>query len=278
MKKLGLAVGVLAMLAAGVGRAAEAPGSFTHLIRLAIDGEKLEGRRPDKQDEKRLQEALKKRLPMLGSKDGQVEIAGLGDIRVRVPVELVDASQLHMLCMPGQLELRDLDEVQTSFNPHGKYLLDFLTTPNQSLIRFKERDSGRVLPPEKFVPKCPLVLGPDDVSRGSSHAVRDGALTFVRVEFDKSGSDRLEHFVRKPGRLLAVVLDGEILSINAVTRKARKARRGDKGGEGKAEDAMQLDVAGGFKTEDEAGYLAQVFNAGPLPLPLKVVSTQITSE
>jgi preprotein translocase subunit SecD len=92
------------------------------------------------------------------------------------------------------------------------------------------------------------------------------------VQFTSRGAKRLRGFTGKPGRLLAITLDGELIGLHAVARAVKKPAKGDE------EELSQLDVAGGFGTEEEAGYLALVFNSGPLPCALRVLSNQIVAD
>jgi preprotein translocase subunit SecD len=39
-----------------------------------------------------------------------------------------------------------------------------------------------------------------------------------------------------------------------------------------------VDVLGGFESSEEAGYLATVLTAGPLPAPLKVIGSRLVPE
>lgn len=265
------------VLAAALAGGAAAQDSFTHEIRLTLDRAKLKVGTAAKVDTKALEEALKKRLPILRAKNGTVEVKNLEDIRIRVPVDRVDPSQLKMLVVPGQLELRHLEDVQTNLNPHGKYVLDVLSrSDGQDKIRFRERDGVKVIQPEEFFRRCPLIVSNEDLEPGDATVVREGALMAVRVGFNKRATERMNRFQSKPGRILVILLDGEIITLNSVTRKAEKPRK--KGDEPKDDGRTTIDIGGGFAGEDEAAYLAAVFNAGPLPVPLKVVSAQIVSE
>lgn len=264
--------------AAGMTGGASAQDSFTQEIRLTLDRSKLGTGKPAKVDEKGLEEALKKRFPILKAKGGTVEVKGPEDIRMKVPVDTVNPTQLKMLVVPGVLELRYLDDVQTNLNPHGKYVLDVLSrSDGPDKIRFRERDGVKPIPPEEFFRRCPLIAGNEDLEPGGAGVIRDGALMAVRVQFNKRATERLNRFQGKPGRILAILLDGEIITMNSVTRKIEKPRKKD-APPVQEDELTTIDILGGFGTGDEADYLAAVFNAGPLRVPLKVVSAKIVAE
>lgn len=276
-----LAVGLLPTRARSAGA-----DSFIHEILLNVDQKKLGPKqRFDKEEQKALEAVLTKRLPLVGRGEGKVVIRGPEDIRMKVPADKVDDSQLSMLTRIGQLEFRNLDDIQTNLNPHGHYLLDQLTLPDRTEIRFRERETGRPVSPAKYLPRCPLIMDTSDIEPGSAHVVRDGAFMFVRIELNKPSMKRLTRFLNKPGQILAAVLDGEIISVNAVARKQvrlKKPKNAPKPSPDEKKDELEelgtLDIAGGFKTADEAAYLAVVLNSGALPVPLTVVSSKIVAE
>jgi preprotein translocase subunit SecD len=256
---------------------ASAQDSFTTEVKLAVDRARTDVKKLRPTDTKTLEEVLKKRAPMLGAKDGKVDVRSFDDIRVRVLADKVEPSQLRMLGRPGQLELRYLENVQTSLNPKARYYVDVLSIQDKTTIRFRDRETNLPVAAPEFVRRCPLILSNADLEPDSAKVVGSGLLMAVRVRFTPRATRRLEGFTGKPGRLLAVMLDGELLSINAVTRKVNSGKKGGQKGDSDV-DLSELDLSGGFGTAEEAGYLALVLNSGPLPFPLTVVSNAIVAE
>ena len=249
-------------------------------IRLSVDATKGKAAKLSEADVKRLAEVLEKRLPIFATMGGRVEVRSPSDIRMRVPGHEVLPSQLQFLTRIGKLEVRHLDEVRTSVNPGGRYFLDVRTISDVNggapAIRFRDSRADRVIPGGEFLPRCPLVLSNEDLLPDSAQRVGNGALIGVRVQFNPKGSRRLERLMKKPGRLLAIALDGEIVSINAVTSRGTPRKKGEADEE--EEEVQQIDILAGFNTPEEAVYLATVFNSGVLPAPIKVVSAKLAAD
>ena len=62
--------------------------------------------------------------------------------------------------------------------------------------------------------------------------------------------------------------------MHAVARTVKERKKGSAPGE---DELGQMDVGGGFDTDEEAGYLALIFNSGALPCPLVVRSSGIAA-
>ncbi|HEU4753162.1 MAG TPA: hypothetical protein VFU47_08635, partial [Armatimonadota bacterium] len=268
------------LLASAVAAAPEAPAGkqaelFTE-VRLSLDHDRLDPAKVRPGQEKQLAEALKERLLLLGP-DGRVEVHSLDDIRVRVRSEKVDALQLENLVRIGRLEIRHLDDVQTSLDPDARYLLDVQSIQDadgtHSSMRFRDRKTGKVVPTPQFLERCPLLAANADLLPGSARAIQGGSLIAVRIQFNPVASRRLRRFFERPGRLIATALDGEIISLNASTEKPKKGKR-----EKEEDGAEEVDLLGGFRTPEECNYLALILNSKPLPFPVRVVSTRLTAE
>ena len=141
----------------------------------------------------------------------------------------------------------------------------------------------------KLVSRSPLLFDNDDLAPNGAEAVANGAI--VRVKLTEKATTRLESFLKKPGRLVAVVLDDDVVAISAaVTTIAPKRKPKDKKTKdetpvvpGQPEPAPapkeelggQVDIPGGFSTPEEATLLAGVLNAGELPFPLTIRSRHV---
>jgi preprotein translocase subunit SecD len=250
-----------------------AQSGYSTELRLAVDPGAPEAKKVGRAEEKLMQPALEKRLPILAVTGGRVEVRTADDILVRIPAEKVSEPQLRMFRRRGLLEFRNLDDVHTSLNPRGRYLLDLLRVQKTSVIRFQERETGRVHQAAEILRRSPLLLDNRDLIAGAARVVTQGHFA-VRVQVTREAGKRLERFTSKPGRLLAVALDGEIIGLHALTKDLGRGAEGEDGKKG----LMDLDITGGFTTEQEARFLATVFNSGPLPCPLTVVSSKLVGE
>ncbi len=263
-----LLIPVLAPLAA----AAPEPGADdTMEVRLAVDGARADLKRVRAADLETVAEILKKRLPILTVKEGDVQAASPESIRARFPAELLTELQLRAFARQGHLEIRALDGVKTQLNGRGRYMLDDRTVQDlngaQTTLRFRDLETDRRLTAAEFLPRCPVLVGPEDLEPGAAQRVGQGLSLAVRVQFTRKAAIRLRRYTAQPGRLLAIVLDGEIVGLHVAARRVRKP------GKGQDEELGQLDVVAGFGTEEEAGYLALALNSGPLPLPLKLLGS-----
>jgi preprotein translocase subunit SecD len=252
---------------------ARAQEDFTTEVRLGLDHERPVARKLGAGDLKAIESVLTKRLPILGSKKGTVEARSLDDIRVRVQSGRVGDPEARMFARQGLLEFRYLEDVQTALNPRGRYLFDEINIQGDSRLRFRDRKTDKVLPLPEFLARCPLILSNEDLEPDAAQRVTGDTLMAVRVEFNSRSAKRLEQFLKKPGRLLAIVLDGEMISMNTVAERPKTDRK-DKDAR---VQVAQIDIGGGFGSAAEAAYLAAVFNSGPLPCPLSVRSRQIVS-
>ena len=273
------------LLAAGVAAQSEV---MTEL-KLGIDRTRVRVEKV-KLDASELSEALDRRLTILAEQGSTVEVKGVDEIKIRVPLEKLTPAQERLLTRPGHLEFRHLEDVHTNLNPDGKYLIDVLTVQGKSELRFRDRSSGLPADSRKLVAKSPLLFDNNDLAPNGAQAVANGAI--VRVKLTEKASKRLESFLKKPGRLVAVVLDDDIVSISAaVTTIPAKHKPKDKKKPDemvvlpgqpevpaqKEEGGGQVDIPGGFSNPEEAAILASTLNAGQLPFPLTIRSRQVVA-
>jgi preprotein translocase subunit SecD len=254
----------------------EKQAQFATEIRLAVDKERIDSKKIRSGAEKQLEEALKGRLALLGSTKGRVEVKSPGDIRVVVHSDTVDPIQLRVFTRIGRWELRHLDEVQTSLNPNGRVQIDVRTIQdangNQSVTRFRDRKTGALIEAEDFFRQCPVLATNADFNLGAARSVTGGSLMAVRVQLTLPASKKLRRFLQKPGRVVGMTLDGEVVGLNVVgTPPKRKKGDPELGPE-------EIDILAGFSTPEECGYLAVLFNAPPLPFPVKVLGTKLIAE
>ena len=291
-------VAVLALacvLAAVPGRGQD---TFTMEARFAADYKPTKETAANPVDPKQIEEVLKKRLPILTAGEGTVEIRSLEDIRVRVAADKLDDLQLRAFGRPGRVEMRHLEDVKVGVDGRGRYEIDILTIAagrqQETKIRFKDRRTGRITPAAEFVAKCPLLVSGEDLVGDGARVVGSGAQMAVRVQVKEKPWRRVERLQGRDGALVAVTLDGELVSMNSIPPRSEFRRIKTKGGKAPAEPPKRkerqpkeedlkeeggtFDLIGGFSDRDDAGYLAVVLNAGPLPFPLKTLSKEFVAE
>lgn len=268
-----LAVAALLVVTACGAPRGDAAESLVTEIRLALDRGKGDPKKEREPDLKAVEQVLKKRLTIFAAQGGSVEVRKPDEIVLRVPVEKVGQNQLRILCRAGSLQIQPLDDVATNFNPDGRYLLDSLSIQGKTTLRFRDRRSNLPISAPEFLSRCPRLLENKDLQPDSARVVGSGLSLAVRLQFTDQAAKRLTRFTRKPGHLLATVLDGEMVGINASTGPVKGGKK-----QQPADDLGQIEVTGGFGTEEEAGYLATVFNSGPLPFPLTVLSQKLAAD
>jgi preprotein translocase subunit SecD len=247
-------------------------------LRLGLDRTRVKAEKLRKGDEVTLKEVLGRRVVALVGEGGEVKVDGADDILVTVPVEQFSAPQSKSLSRQGKVEFRYLEDVHSNLNPDGRYLIDQLMVQGESQLRFRDRRTGRPIPTERLTNQSPLLLDNDDIAP-------DGAFlqgpSIVKFRLTERASQKMKQFLKKPGRLVAVLLDGELLAISAgvtpVPVKGAKRKKAPKSGsEAEAEEeALALDIPKVFEKPEEASLLVGVLNAGALPYPLTVRSRRL---
>lgn len=273
----------LALLAVAVTRPILAQGNAATELKLGLDHTKVQADKVRKFDEAAVSDILERRIAALSGGNGSVKVSGVDDIQVRVPLERVSATQAQMLTRPGKIEFRSLEDVQTNLNPDGRYLINVLAIQGKTTLRFQDRRSNnQPVDTKKVIDKARLLLSNDDLEPNGAQSLVNS--TLVRARLTEKASKRLEDYLRKPGRIIAVVLDGDVVAINAGVSTVSPRRKGkskdrkqdDAGEEKKAEPAgSEVDIAGGVNSPEEAALLAGVLNSGVLPFPLTVRSQRV---
>lgn len=267
-----LALAAAAGALRGLSPRAEDQGFFTELRLRAAEADR--GKKRSEAGPGKLEPILEKRLGIFPGGGGSVRVDG-PEFVMRVPGADVADTQLQSLTRIGRLELRHLEDVRTGLNPHGRFLLDVLDiqdiSPNaRQQIRFRDSRTNGLVSTGEFLKRCPLIVDSGDLEPDSARRLGSGLLSSVQFRFNRRGSDRLERFTSRPGRLMAIVLDGEIVGMNAVAQKIARPKKPDE-----TRELEQLEITGGFRVPEEADYLAVVLNSGPLPTPLRVVSKKV---
>ncbi|MGV3722796.1 MAG: hypothetical protein ACO1SX_17975 [Actinomycetota bacterium] len=266
-----------------------AQGTAQTELKLGVDRTRVKVGKLSKIDAPALQEVLEKRVAAGAGSEGEVEITDRDDIRILVPLEKLTDQQLRLLTQPGRIEFRALEDVYSNLNPGGRYMIDVLTVQDETTLRFRNRQTNQQVQTSTLLAKSPLLFNNADFAPEGAHLLGNSV---VRVRLNEKATGRLKQFLKKPGRLMAVVMDGEVLAINAsVTpiapprsrkKRKKKAEPGVLGAEPMAEEpnpnAGIVDIPAAFTRPEEAAQLAGMINAGVLPYPLTVRSRRIVAE
>lgn len=263
-----------------------AQDAFSIEVQLAVDATRTDPDKLRREDELRIEAALKRRLRLFTTTgEGSVRWEGPSAIRVRLPVERVTPAQLNAMVQSGNLEIRHLENIRTGQNPDGRYEVSTLNVfgggkEQRMETRFLDLRTGRPLSVQEFLQQSPLLLSSADIAPDGANVVSSEGYTAVRVQFSAAGTRKLDNFMKKQGRFLAVALDGELITLTVTPGEPEKQqkRKRPKGAPKPPEEVTQLDILGGFHSMEEAAALAVVLNAGPLPVPLKVVNTRVVGE
>lgn len=237
-------------------------------LQLGIDRESKDSARVGRAEEVQIRTVLQERLPILALKGCELELRSADDIRIVAPVAAVTQSQKRFLARPARLDLRELTDVHSNLNRKGKYLIEERLIQGVRSFRFRDRESNEVLTVAQVAGKSPLLASSADILPGSARAETEaGAL--VRLSFQPSARERLEKFNEKSGRVLAVLFDGELNSLLASIRPERS-----RGSDTPRPGIDYLELTAGFRSAEEAGYLALTLNSGALPCRLVVHSSR----
>ncbi len=159
------------------------------------------------------------------------------------------------------------DVVTPKRNPLGKYRMNIRRDAKTGREVYEFTDpTGQVLStPEEIMSKVvgdqkPILTGANLVPNAQRATIGAGQQVMVEFKFDEEGTKIFADFTRKHiGEVLAIFFDGKIISAPTIESAIIR-------GEGI--------IHGGFANLQEATDLANLLNAGSLPVPLEVVQKQ----
>jgi SecD/SecF fusion protein len=155
--------------------------------------------------------------------------------------------------------------VQTQKNPNGKYLMS--VTPGgegeADIYKFTDAVTKKPVTHTQVIQDAELIVSGEELrptSKANFDPSRPGEVV-VSFEFKSKGASQFAEFTRNHvGDILAIVLDETVISAPNIESEIPNG---------------QGQISGGFKDMSEARLLAQLMNAGSLPVPLKPAQTQI---
>ena len=121
--------------------------------------------------------------------------------------------------------------------------------------------TGKEVPTEKVLAESPVIVRGEELKRNARVMLsRADRSPQVAIEFGPEGAEKFYQFTRTHrGQYVGIVLDGEVLSAPIVQAPIRGAAV----------------IQGEFATPREAQALANLLNAGPLPLTVKVEAVRV---
>ena len=205
----------------------------------------------------KVRRVLELRLQALDLPTATVTNAG-PRFEVRLPADADVPWVAAALRRTGKLELRHLSAVVTDRNPTARYRMQHLPGPKGDQYTFYDQADGRKTPTAEALKQQPLILGGEEIQPPcKAYASPATGQPVVEFTFSPAGMQTFAAFTTENvGELLAIVLDGKILSAPLINEPIT-------GGHGQ--------ISGGFRDLDEARAIAAVLGSAPLPIPLRVV-------
>lgn len=190
----------------------------------------------------------------IGNKDGKnTEI----EIKFRGTVDRDSVERL--LSAKGRLEFRHFRNVKYEYDKEDKkYVMSVDIDPDteKQVITFYDKADNPVELKE-IIEDSPVILTGKDVSSASAVDSPISSRSNISLNFDSTGKEVFADFTRENiGECLAIILDGEMLSVPIVQMEILDGR---------------AEITGNF-TKAEAEELATMITMGSLPVSLKIVS------
>ena len=205
------------------------------------------------------------RVNALGVSEPLIQRKGDDQLVVELPGMENQQDAIDALQSTAQMEFRHLKTVHYATAPRwrpmaAKYVIESSENPKgEDVYRFSDAE-GNPVPAKKILADSDLVLTGKDLKPVAVGAKNpQNYQTIVSIEFTKEGRKTFGNFTRRNvGEILAIVLDGKILSAPTINDTILT---------GKAQ------IEGRF-TAQTAQRLAEFINAGALPVPLVPVQVQ----
>jgi SecD/SecF fusion protein len=188
-----------------------------------------------------------------------------GDTALTISIPAGSTETLKQLTRTAQLQFRWFKDVKNEKNPAGKYEMSeepMPTDPRRKVYTFKDAATGKTVPAKQVIDESEkIATGADLLPNSKQEFDTAGRGIVVHFEFNSQGAAIFADFTRNHvGDILAVVLDEDVITAPRIDSPIPN-------GSGI--------ISGSFKNVAEARTLAQLLNAGALPVPLKPIQTQI---
>ncbi|MBP6965640.1 MAG: protein translocase subunit SecD [Armatimonadetes bacterium] len=232
----------------------------TRLVLEAQTDKLAEG---DKWGPEKLQAVLKiieRRVNTVGVSEPIVQPKGEKQIIVELP-DVDDPEEAEKtLKSTAQMEFRYFQNVKSDRHKNAPITMDVEPdNAGNDVYVFTDKE-GNDVPAAKILGTAPLIITGRDLKPNSQAQKDPYGKNYVAIEFNRDGRKAFADFTRRHvGDYLAIILDNEIISAPVIRTAIL---------DGKAI------IEGGFKDVQEATRLAELLNAGALPVPLEVVQKQ----
>ena len=207
---------------------------------------------------------MRTRIDSMGVSEPLIQPKGDDQIVIELPDVKNKDEAIGMLQSTARMEFRHLWDVHfadsTKYRPMAaRYTMEISSDEKGDLYTFIDAN-GKTVPNSQIIADSRLILTGDDLKPVSA-AQKDpqNYQSVVAMEFTAKGKQKFADFTRRNvGEILAIVLDGNILSAPHINEPILDGR---------------AVIKGRFTTE-EAQRLAEFINAGALPVPLKIIQFQ----
>ena len=207
---------------------------------------------------------IRSRVDIQGVSEPLIQPKGTDQIVIELPdIENKDEA-IAQLQSTARMEFRHLWDVHYTsakrYRPMAaRYTMEVSSDAKGDLYTFTDAD-GKEIPQSQILADSRLVLTGNDL-KPVAGAQKDpqNYQAVVSLEFTKEGKKKFADFTRRNvGEILAIVLDGKVLSAPSIDEPIL---------DGKA-------IIRGRFTTDEAQRLSEFINAGALPVPLTAIQFQ----
>ena len=202
---------------------------------------------------------LSNRVDGLHVSEPLIQQKGDNQIVIELPGVTSDEA-IQLLQSTAMLEFRQFNSVQNTRHPMAKYRETVAPDPQTGVEVYSFTDSkGNDVKPETIIQESPLILT-GAYLKSESRADYENGRPVVKLSFTTEGKKIFGDFTRShTEEFLAIILDGKILSVPKINEPILDG---------------QAVISGGFKSLEDAQRLADLLNAGSLPVPLKIVQQQ----
>jgi len=209
-----------------------------------------------------LMDIVRRRVDALGVAEPLIQAKGTNQIVVELPAIQREEEALAMLKSTAMVEFRYLKDVQSQNNPAAPYKMEVTRKPDgKEEYRFYDIQ-GKEVPQSKVLENAPVILTGNDLNPKKRARAEPGPTNKPEVNFVLNPEGQKKFAAFTAGHIndyLAIVLDNKIISAPIIRSHIYT--------EG-------VRIEGGFRNLREAQQLADLINAGALPVPLEIASVE----
>jgi len=234
-------------------------------VTLQPDYKKMEGQKLDRETMEQVRSVLENRVNTFGLSGTEVRLKGDDQVLILLPGAREPKEALATLSTVAQLEFRHLDNVQSERYPDLRYKMSFAAGDPEKgepdKYSFLDTATGKPVETNEVLKGTELILKGNALKPNSQAQISpNNAQPLITFSFTPEGSKAFGDFTTNHvGEILAIVLDGKVISAPNIEEPIT-------GGHGQ--------ISGGFGTMAEARLLSNLLNSGALPIPMVPAETQ----